>query len=137
VSYLLDTNVCIALINGRPAAVRARFAAATANGDPIAVPSISIFELWYGIEKSQRRAANVERLSAFLSGPLEVLSFDTDDARAAGVIRATLEATGRRIGAYDILIAAQALRRKLTLVTANVSEFSRVKGLVWEDWGGR
>jgi tRNA(fMet)-specific endonuclease VapC len=51
-----------------------------------------------------------------------------------GYDRVTLEAAGRPIGAYDLLIAGQALRHKLTLVTANVSEFVRVKGLVWQDW---
>ncbi len=58
-------------------------------------------------------------------------------ARAAGTLRAQLEAEGRPIGAYDVLIAGQALRRKLTLVTANVSEFRRVKGLVWQNWAKR
>ncbi len=45
-----------------------------------------------------------------------------------------MEAVGKPIGAYDLLIAGQALRHKLTLVTANAKEFGRVKGLVWEDW---
>ena len=56
------------------------------------------------------------------------------DFRAAGTIRAALEAVGKPIGAYDYLIVGQALARQLTLVTANVSEFSRVKGLTWQDW---
>ena len=64
-----------------------------------------------------------------MAGPLQVLSFDSDDAREAGDIRATLEQAGTPIGAYDILIAAQARRRAATLVTANMREFLRV-----EDW---
>jgi tRNA(fMet)-specific endonuclease VapC len=84
--------------------------------------------------KGARRGANEQRLETFFAGPLELLPFDDDDARAAGEIRATLEAVGRPIGAYDLLIAGQALRRGMTLVTANVSEFSRVAGLRWEDW---
>ncbi len=54
--------------------------------------------------------------------------------RAAGEVRATLERTGQPIGAYDTLIAGQAVRRGLTLVTANTREFERVNGLMWEDW---
>jgi tRNA(fMet)-specific endonuclease VapC len=64
-----------------------------------------------------------------------VLSFDEEDAQAAGELRASLENAGRPIGKYALLIAGQALRRSLTLVTANASEFRRVKGLNWEDWG--
>jgi tRNA(fMet)-specific endonuclease VapC len=60
---------------------------------------------------------------------------DNEDARAAGFVRATLEVSGKLIGAYDLLIAGQALARGLTLVTANVSEFSRVQGLAFQDWG--
>jgi tRNA(fMet)-specific endonuclease VapC len=58
-----------------------------------------------------------------------LLPLDEQDARFAGSIRAALQASGTLIGAYDILIAGQALARQLTLVTASVSEFSRVKGL--------
>ena len=63
-----------------------------------------------------------------------MLPLEDEDAPVAGSVRAFLEATGKPIGAYDLLIASQALERRLTLVTANVSEFSRVKGLVWQDW---
>jgi len=61
-------------------------------------------------------------------------TFDDEDAQSAGAIRAALEVRGKPIGAYDLLIAGQALARKFTLVTANVKEFARVKGLVWQDW---
>ena len=59
------------------------------------------------------------------------------DAKAAGHLRATLEAAGTPIGPYDILIAAQALRMRATLVTGNISEFARVRGLVCQDWGAK
>ena len=132
--YLLDTNACIALINGRPAAVRVRMQKATAGGDHVLVSSIAVFELWYGVGKSTRQDFNSRRLEAFLSGPILVLPFEDADARTAGTLRASLEASGKPIGAYDLLMAAQARRHSLTLVTANVSEFSRVKGLAWQDW---
>ncbi|MFZ0863532.1 MAG: type II toxin-antitoxin system VapC family toxin [Candidatus Sulfotelmatobacter sp.] len=132
--YLLDTNACIALINGQPATVRARLHKATAGGDHVLVSSIAVFELWYGVGKSTRQEFNCKRLETFLAGPILVLPFEDADARVAGSVRAVLEAAGKAIGAYDVLITSQALRHQLTLVTANVSEFSRVKGLVWQDW---
>jgi len=134
VSYLLDTNACIALINGSPASVRHHFQKATAGGAQICIPAVVTFELWYGVAKSARPALNAQRLQTFLSGPVFVLPFDDEDSRISGSIRASLEISGKPIGAYDLLIAGQALARQLTLVTANVSEFSRVKGLSWQDW---
>ena len=132
--YLLDTNVCIALIKNTDSLVRGRFQKVARAGGMLYVPSIVIFELSYGVANSTRIAFNTDRLEAFLSGRVNVLPFDDDDARAAGVIRADLEISGRIIGPYDLLIAGQALARQLTLVTANVSEFSRVKGLSWQNW---
>ncbi|HKS77003.1 MAG TPA: type II toxin-antitoxin system VapC family toxin [Terriglobales bacterium] len=134
-NYLLDTNACIALINGHPPIVRTRFRKAVGVGTELYVPSVALFELWYGVWKSSRPQANELRVETFLSGPVRVLAFEEEDARAAGSIRASLERTGKPIGAYDLLIAGQALARQLTLVTSNVSEFSRVKDLVFEDWG--
>ena len=133
-AYALDTNACIALINGRTPLVREQFANARAAGDTMAISSIVLFELRYGTAKSQRPEATAARLNTFLEGPLEIIEFDDEDAADAGAIRATLERTGTPIGAYDVLIAGQAHRRGLTVVTANVREFSRIPGLAWEDW---
>jgi len=133
-TYLLDTNACIALINGAPKAVRRRFQRAIARDATILVSSVVAFELWYGAAKSPRTEANTERLQAFLAGPLEWTDFDDRDAREAGLVRAELETAGRPIGAYDVLIAGQARGRQVTLVTSNVAEFGRVAGLNWEDW---
>jgi tRNA(fMet)-specific endonuclease VapC len=134
VTYLLDTNACIALINGAPSSVRRRFQRAIAKEATVLVSSVVVFELWYGVAKSQRKEANTQRLLAFLAGPLEWTLLDVEDAREAGTVRAELEIAGRPIGAYDVLIAGQARRRGATLVTANVGEFERVAGLKWEDW---
>jgi len=135
VNYLLDTNACIALLNGKPPSVRVKFQTATEKGVKAFVSSIAAFELWYGVATSLRREYNRERLGTFFAGPLHPLLFDSDDAAIAGAIRADLEASGKPIGAYDLLIAGQAIRNKLTLVTANSSEFARIKGLTWTDWG--
>ena len=134
-AYLLDTNACIALINGSSEPVRKRFLRAVASGEEVWVPSVSVFELWYGVAKSVQTDANTRRVKLFLEGPVQVLEFGEEDARYAGEIRSTLERMGKPIGTYDVLIAGQASNRKLTLVTANVKEFGRVKGLNWEDWG--
>lgn len=133
-SYLLDTNACIALMNGAPVAVRSRFEKAIRGDFQVYIPSVVAFELWYGVAKSARVETNTQRLEMLLASPVIALPFENEDSRVAGSIRATLEAAGRPIGAYDYLIAGQAMARQLTLVTANVSEFSRVKGLSWQDW---
>lgn len=133
-NYLLDTNVCIALINGKPASIRTRFQKTTAAGGQVFVSTVVGFELWYGVAKSLQPEFNARRVETFFSGPIACLAFDDEDARAAGSIRAALEGAGKPIGAYDVLIAGQALQRQMTLVTANVSEFSRVEGLQWQDW---
>lgn len=93
-----------------------------------------MFELWYGVSKSLRAAENTARLEAFLAGPLESVAFGDDDSVVAGRVRAQLEREGTPIGAYDTLIAAQALRIGAILVTANVAEFSRLRDLRIEDW---
>jgi tRNA(fMet)-specific endonuclease VapC len=134
VSYLLDTNVCIALINGISSQVRARFVQATRINAVLSTSTIVAHELWYGVAKSDRVAPNSRRLVTFLSRELSVLDFSTQDAQAAGEIRVYLERRGERIGEYDTLIAGQAYARNLVLVTAKTSEFARVKGLVVEDW---
>jgi tRNA(fMet)-specific endonuclease VapC len=134
VNYLLDTNAVVALLRNKPAGVRERYREAEKSGDYLAVSSIVLFELWYGVEKSGRVRENTERLRILLSGDLDLLDFDDQDAQTAGQVRAALEKTGTPIGAYGLLIAGQALRRGLTVVTANTSEFSRVAKLSWEDW---
>jgi tRNA(fMet)-specific endonuclease VapC len=133
-SCLLDTNVCIALINGTTPKVRARAARTVRSGMTLAISAIAAHELWYGVAKSSRVAQNANRLRAFLDRAVDILDFSPQDAQAAGIIRAELERQGKRIGEYDTLIAGQAFARNLVLVTANTREFRRVKGLAVEDW---
>jgi tRNA(fMet)-specific endonuclease VapC len=131
---LLDTNAVIAVLNDRPAGIRPRLCRALSRGTSIAVSSVVLYELWYGVARSERRHENAERLRIFLSGRIDVVPFDADDAETAGDLRATLEAAGTPIGPYGTLVAAQALRSGATLVTANTAEFARVRGLAWQDW---
>ena len=133
-TYLLDTNACIALINGRPESVRRRFDRVLAKGDTVVTSSIVLLELWYGAAKGTRTKASAERIATFVGGPIEIVEFGPEDAEEAGQVRAAVEASGAQVGAYDLLIAGQALRSGATLVTANSDEFSRIKRLRLQDW---
>ena len=97
------------------------------------VSTITLFELWFGIVKSRRQAENADQLSAFLPS-VQITEFDDGDARTAADIKFNLARAGTPIGSYDLLIAAQAIRRDLRVITANVREFSRVPDLRWENW---
>ena len=130
----LDTNIIVAAINRRLPWVRERLLDTLARGTVVGIPTIVLFELWYGIKKSSRAQANMADLSRFLMLDVAQWPFEPEDAEEAGDIRATLERAGTPIGAYDVLIAAQARRRGATLVTANEREFARVPGLKTEDW---
>jgi tRNA(fMet)-specific endonuclease VapC len=130
----LDTNVVIAALNQPTPRVEMHLREAMTNGQPVAISSVVLFELWYGAAKSARVERNKKRIIDFLGAPIEVLPFDADDAREAGDIRALLERAGTPIGPYDVLIAAQARRRGALLVTANMREFARVPGLQTQDW---
>src|SRR5271157_943526 len=104
---LLDTNTCIALLRDGSARVAREFERATAADGVIAISSLVVCELWYGVYKSSRRQDNAANLLRFLRGPVEMVSFDDEDARAAGEIRGELARTGKTIGSYDTLIAGQ------------------------------
>ena len=97
--YLLDTNACVALINGTPAEVRKRFERAAAGDGLVLLSSVVSFELWYRVGKSVRKELNTQRLETFLAGPLEWVAFEEQDAREAGAIRAELEAAGKPMSA--------------------------------------
>lgn len=129
--YLLDTNVCIHLLNQRHAPIVHRFR--QHNPADIALCSVVKAELLYGAQRSQRREANLQLLKAFFA-PLASLPFNDAAADHYGQIRADLVAQGLPIGANDFLIAAIARANDATLITHNTAEFSRVPGLRLEDW---
>jgi tRNA(fMet)-specific endonuclease VapC len=134
VNYLLDANVCIALINGTSTKARERFAQAVRRGATLATSAIVVHQLWHRAAKNELVTRYARALAAFLGSEVTVLDYTVQDAQAAGEIRAELERQGMRIGEYDTLIAGQAFCRNLILVTANTREFARVKGLNVEDW---
>ena len=131
----LDTNVAIALLNGRPPQVRTRFDAARDAGTSIALSSIVYHELMYGAAASARRRENEEKIALFIAtSRIALVDFNEADSAEAADIRADLRRRGTPIGPYDVLIAAQARRAGRALVTANTSEFTRVPGLQILDW---
>ncbi|NOX99488.1 MAG: type II toxin-antitoxin system VapC family toxin [Verrucomicrobia bacterium] len=128
--YLLDTNVCIDAMRGREEVV-ARLM--SMSPDDCAISTVSMFELEAGARRSRDPESELGKVS-FLCGTLNVLSWNEEAAKAAAEIRVDLETAGRKIGAYDTLLAGHALALGLVLVTDNVKEFSRVEGLVVENW---
>jgi tRNA(fMet)-specific endonuclease VapC len=129
--YLLDTNICIYIMNKRPKKVINKFKH-LAVGEA-GLSSITVSELQYGVAKSNQRELNRQRLNEF-STPLEILTYDESAAEAYGDIRIQLEKSGLPIGPLDTLIAAHALSRSLILVTNNETEFKRVENLKVENW---
>ena len=127
--YLLDANAVIAMLNDPHGRV-AQHARRERPAD-VGVSAIIIHELYSGAYCSARAAQNVTRVDVLR---FSVLPFEKEDARSAGQVRAHLRAKGTPIGPYDVLIAGQAIARKLTLITHNRREFIRVPGLVIEDW---
>ena len=129
--YLLDTNICIYIIKKRPEKVLEKFN--TLSLGDVAISSITLAELHYGIMKSSNPKKNQEALDKFLT-PLEILDFDYFATIEYGKIRADLEKNGTPIGPLDTLIAAHAKSQKLTLVTNNEKEFRRIPDLKIENW---
>lgn len=128
--YLLDTNICVYLINRRPQHEAVlRHMDGLAYGD-ILVSAITVSELRYGVAKSARPEQNREKFESFIER-FEIMDFDDAAATAYGMVRAMLENAGTPL---DTLIAAHALSLQCTLVTNNVREFERVPGLQIENW---
>ncbi len=99
----------------------------------IAIPSIVLYELEYGIAKSsspKKRQGQLKELCSLV----EILPFDDESARISASIRAKLEKKGTPIGPYDTLIAGTALQHQGTLITNNTKEFSRVPKLKLDNW---
>ena len=127
---LLDTNICIYIINTKPPEVLPRFRQYRLG--EIGICSVVAAELAYGVAKSGS-TRNRQALEMFLA-PLDILPFDEKALWAYGDVRADLERRGLAIGSLDTMIAAHAFSLNATLVTNNLREFSRVNGLLLENW---
>ena len=129
--YLLDTNICIYVINKKPRQVVKRIKQLKPN--QIKLSSISMAELEYGVAKSLHKKKNRNALIHFASA-FDIIDFNNSDAEAYGLIRAYLETKGQVIGPYDMQIAAQAISRNLILITNNIAEFSRIPSIKLDNW---
>ena len=129
--YLLDTDICIYLIKKRPPEVLEQFR--QHSPQDVATSIITLFELEYGVEKSQNPQRSKDALSKFFL-PLNLVCLDRSSAIEAAIIRAQLEKKGMPIGPYDLLIAGLARSRDMTLVTNNIKEFERADSLHLENW---
>ena len=128
--YLLDTDTCIDLLRGRREVVQH---ASSVAPDDCAVSTVTTYELLVGVRNCRDPDQEQEKVDAFLATVHE-LPFDRNAADRAALIRVQLEDKGKRIGPYDVLLAGQSIAERLTLVTSNIREFARVKGLRTTDW---
>jgi tRNA(fMet)-specific endonuclease VapC len=131
VSWLLDTNICIAFLNGKERAVRDRLIALPVS--EVHLCSVVKAELLYGARNGSRADENLSTLDRFFT-PFLSLAFDDDAAAHYGIVRSQLKREGRPIGGNDLLIASIALAHDATLVTRDAGEFRRVSGLRVETW---
>lgn len=128
---LLDTNICIAFLNGSDDSVFGRLKSLSPG--EVALCSIVKAELLFGARKSTKVDQNLTRLNTFFKS---MASLDFDDRAAVhyGIVRTQLEAAGTPIGANDLLIASIALANDIALATRNINEFVRVPGLRLAKW---
>jgi tRNA(fMet)-specific endonuclease VapC len=129
--YMLDTSICGYVLRSRPASVAERFD--EAGPDALAVSAVVVAELLYGAARHPAGAAIRREIRDFLSR-LEVVSWDGSAADHYGDIRAALEQAGTPIGAMDLLIAAHARSRGVTLVSSDGHRFGHIPGLLVVDW---
>jgi tRNA(fMet)-specific endonuclease VapC len=130
--YMLDTNICIYIINKKPEAYIAKLESLD-KGNQLSISSIVLAELQYGVSNSQKKKQNQINLDAFLT-KLNIVPYCEQAAFYYGEIRSTLQKQGNMIGHYDLLIASHAIAEDATLVTNNASDFIRVKDLVIDEW---
>lgn len=128
--YMLDTNICIYIMKNRPTYLAPIF---DEHSRELCVSSVTVMELQYGVENSQQRTTNADKLDSFLAR-LKILNYDTDAAYHTALIRHKLKQQGTPIGPYDQMIAGHARSHGFTVVTNNTGEFERVPGLITENW---
>lgn len=128
--YMLDTNMCIYAQKNIPQVIE-KIKNNFQYG--VAISSITLAELEFGVQASANIEKNTIALYKFLS-IVEILDFDSSSATEYGKIRADLKRKGTPIGNMDMLIAAHAKSEDLIVVTHNTREFERVEGLQLEDW---
>ena len=128
--FLLDTDTCIYALKHHATVLENLL---SRSREDVAVSVISEAELRTGAAKSSAPTKTLHLVENFLR-PLTIVEYTSADAAWYAQVRAKLERAGTPIGPLDTLIAAQAVARKLTLVTNNPGEFARVPGLRLDNW---
>lgn len=128
--FLLDTNICIYALKQNETVLSRLLRERPID---VGLSVITEAELRTGAAKSSAPTKSTRLLENFL-GPLTVVEFTSEDAVAYAAVRAKLEHAGTPIGPLDTLTVAQAMARKLTLVSNNEREFKRIAGLRLENW---
>jgi tRNA(fMet)-specific endonuclease VapC len=129
-TYMLDTNICIYVMKNYPHDLKEKF---NLLAEQLCISSITLGELHYGAEKSERRADNLTAIEDFVAR-LDVLPFGTKAAAHYGQVRAELERAGTPCGPHDMQIGGHARSEGLIVVTNNLREFSRMPGIRTENW---
>ncbi len=129
-TFMLDTNIAIYVLKKRPESALKSF---NRNSGKMCISSITFAELMHGVAKSAYPEHNLQQVEDFISR-LQVLEYGTNAAAHYGNIRASLERIGKPIGVNDLHIAGHARSEELVLVTNNLAEFERIRGLELANW---
>jgi tRNA(fMet)-specific endonuclease VapC len=130
-TYLLDTCALSDFARGEAGTLSRLRQLAPSD---VSISAVSAMEVEYGLALDPIRARKLAPVMRSLVDAVAVLPFGVEEARASASLRAALRKRGRPIGAYDVLVAGQALARGLVLVTSNLREFGRIAGLRTENW---
>lgn len=131
--YLLDTNTIIYILQNEPSIVRDTLYKKLQDGIDIYTSSIVLGELYYGINKSNKKEMNLKKLNTLLSANIKIIDFSNEDANIKGKLRYSLEIEGIKLQAYDLLIIAQSIRMNSILVTHD-KLLKTIKDVKYEDW---
>jgi len=128
--YLLDTNICVYLLNGN---IVLKNKIAQVGLSSIVVSNATLSELYFGAYNSTKVAENLQRIALFKKN-LGILSDSEESAMLFGRIKTDLKLKGCMIEDFDILIASIAIANRCIIVTNNDKHFSRIEGLSLENW---
>jgi len=130
VTHLLDTDICIYWLNGRPEIREQALAVGISN---LAISSITVAELYFGAYNSTRTIQNLERAEQFV-GAIAIIPPTTTTLRRFGELKANLRRSGKPVADFDLMIASTALSEQLILVTNNTRHYARIPDLVLQNW---
>lgn len=129
--YFLDTNICIYFLNGTVPSVRNNLLSTPPH--EIKIPVIVHSELWFGVQKSERKEENKQKLQRFFD-PFDIVDYTADISQTYAELRLAAESKGHIVRPNDLLIASITVANNGTLVTRNTEEFSKIPQLKLAEW---